>query len=963
MKRNLISWLEQSSEKEVYPVLEALLQAMEYERVQIAHGPDEAGKDLVFLERDRVGRSLWRAVQVKAGKVTGQLASGTGARGLLHQCEAALDTPFRLVSGERVQMSEVWLVFTSRLSGSAKRSLEGKLRNLDRIQVFDASDLADWLRKYHPRLIDFQSPISAYRLALADFCDSLEEYVARRVRERFNLSDVFVPPMAEISLVSLEAAERLNFLAETPSALFLRRNMDDIMRLRRRKLLPALLHFNASSALTELEQLVSAVATVPWYDPPPFEARTVLDSIRQSLKLERLDEISGLALNYRYQPEIGEETLRELHQQLIALLGSENQDNKLAEIFGLSKDEWKKARPELASQIDILRRHDRRKSELRQEEKAYKIKKAEIPSLSEPLTLGTARDLYASAQKAYERFWRRLHKAYTSSVGLDEPLARLARLAARALAEKTALHKKIKRKVSSDLEAIEGYLGEFDDRARHRVKELWGSLRASKFSRDLEIRELEPSNIEALVELEELSRLLKKHYKFDDGALVAVRLRAEEACLKLPRLAVIGELGSGKTTLLKQVTKRLSENEEEGVALPVFCRLATLGVVEVDDFTTAVLGASEADPVIQNEKSQKQRTLAWVLDGFDEVSSTTTRRTLLEWLSTEGRDQPLLLSSRPYALPDFLPRTITLRLQRFDREQIWTYLERFPWAEENNTDKLKVVLESSSELADMAGNPLLLTLIVVLADTLGPERLPRRREELYDVVVRLLMGEWDAAKRVGRVMDAGEVEVRYKVLKKAAYDLYRLRKRSFTREDFIDSILSARSSEPFTVDFAIRLFSGFERDCVLVPLATNQYSFFHFSIQEYLAACELSDSMTLERPYEAVRQFFENDAWWEEVLVFYAAIKRETTAFFEHLHEISIPPNSPFGRLSDDYLRLISRMIEVADFTDLKLIQPQKRTAEAFARLRINDEEERWLRLSRLQKQVFHGTDWERSLK
>jgi hypothetical protein len=170
-----------------------------------------------------------------------------------------------------------------------------------------------------------------------------------------------------------------------------------------------------------------------------------------------------------------------------------------------------------------------------------------------------------------------------------------------------------------------------------------------------------------------------------------------------------------------------------------------------------------------------------------------------------------------------------------------------------------------------------------------------------------------------------------------------MRKRSFTKEEFVEATVSTQIIKPFPVDLAVRYFANLERDCVIVPLTKQSYGFFHFSIQEYLAASDLCDDIYPDRVFTALQEFLREEGWWEEVLVFYAGIKRDITGILVELSNKSGLANSG---LDPNFQRLLRRMLSAADFTDTKSITPRGTIAAAFAQLNVGGERERWQNLA-----------------
>jgi restriction endonuclease len=94
MNSNALEWLQRISEIQLHGVVCDPLRAMGYLEVRHTHSAIEFGKDIVFLEVDRIGRHFWAAVQVKAKPFSGSITDPKGLRAALAQCEAALDCQF-----------------------------------------------------------------------------------------------------------------------------------------------------------------------------------------------------------------------------------------------------------------------------------------------------------------------------------------------------------------------------------------------------------------------------------------------------------------------------------------------------------------------------------------------------------------------------------------------------------------------------------------------------------------------------------------------------------------------------------------------------------------------------------------------------------------------------------------------------------------------------------------------------
>src|SRR2546423_1082214 len=97
--------------------------------VQILHGANEFGKDIIFRTRGAFGEPLPCACVVKKDQITGNVASNHGARTVLHQVEQALDTPYVDESGNKTYIHRVYVVTPRTISHLTMLSIEGALRS------------------------------------------------------------------------------------------------------------------------------------------------------------------------------------------------------------------------------------------------------------------------------------------------------------------------------------------------------------------------------------------------------------------------------------------------------------------------------------------------------------------------------------------------------------------------------------------------------------------------------------------------------------------------------------------------------------------------------------------------------------------------------------------------------------------------------------------------------------------
>lgn len=132
--------------------------------VQIRHGPQEDGKDIVFHGPGPFGDSLPCACVVKNQRITGAVASSGGARTVLFQVQQALDTPFTDGSGRDVRIQRAYVVCPFPISAAALNSIAGALRERSGAVIFvGGHDLFRLFKSHWPTfLADEYSMLARY---------------------------------------------------------------------------------------------------------------------------------------------------------------------------------------------------------------------------------------------------------------------------------------------------------------------------------------------------------------------------------------------------------------------------------------------------------------------------------------------------------------------------------------------------------------------------------------------------------------------------------------------------------------------------------------------------------------------------------------------------------------------------------------------------------------------------------
>lgn len=149
------------SEDDLRKHLAMLLNKMPHTQgVQITHGAQEYGKDIIFYAPDGFDNWQLNACVVKKTKITGSVDDNEGARTVFFQAEQALDTPFVNGRGEKERVSKVFIISPFDCPPSTIHSIQGKLeRNFGKIEFLCGSMLFEKFSKHWPEFVIFESTL------------------------------------------------------------------------------------------------------------------------------------------------------------------------------------------------------------------------------------------------------------------------------------------------------------------------------------------------------------------------------------------------------------------------------------------------------------------------------------------------------------------------------------------------------------------------------------------------------------------------------------------------------------------------------------------------------------------------------------------------------------------------------------------------------------------------------------
>jgi len=256
----------------------------------------------------------------------------------------------------------------------------------------------------------------------------------------------------------------------------------------------------------------------------------------------------------------------------------------------------------------------------------------------------------------------------------------------------------------------------------------------------------------------------------------AAPVRVEEALAAQKCVVVAGDPGSGKTTLLKHMALRLAA--EPRAPLPILLPLnayadalsradCSLQQYLPEYFSGLAQGVAGLAPLFDSAIAQGQAVL--LLDGLDEVqrerahlankvevfareAATRGNRVVVTSRIVGYREAPLAAKEWAlYTLLDFdraaIEQFATRWCVAFERSTLGDTPEARAAAETERRGLIEA-LDANPGVANLASNPLLLTILALIKRQ--GVTLPNRRVELYELYLKTLISAWSKARALDR---------------------------------------------------------------------------------------------------------------------------------------------------------------------------------------------------------------------
>ncbi|WP_141105987.1 NACHT domain-containing protein, partial [Nodularia sp. NIES-3585] len=422
-------------------------------------------------------------------------------------------------------------------------------------------------------------------------------------------------------------------------------------------------------------------------------------------------------------------------------------------------------------------------------------------------------------------------------------------------------------------------------------------------------RRLHKSNeIEAELQAEELER--HKRVYLEQPILSVLDIIHKKQNYKY--IVILGDPGSGKSTLLQFLALNWAETPLNNVISPPIPLLIELRTYmrqredkECKNFLEFFHKCSGAVHHLNQHQLNEQLNSGNALvmfDGLDEVFDPGKREDVITDIHRFTNQYPnvqVIVTSRIIGYKPQKLRDAEFRhfiLQDLEPKQIQDFIHR--WHELTFSDEADKVrkrerlqrgIETSKSIAELAGNPLLLTMMAILNRN---QELPRDRAELYNQASRVLLHQWDVERALveDKRLDPKTIDYKDKqaMLRQVAHYM------QTSGKDLSGNSISAENLEGIlttylkTIEFdkprdAARVMINQlrTRNFMLCFLGADYYAFVHRTFLEFFCASEFvkrfekrgtTNGISIEALKDDVFGKHWQDETWHEVLLLIAGM-------------------------------------------------------------------------------------------
>ncbi|HEY9674112.1 MAG TPA: HEAT repeat domain-containing protein [Waterburya sp.] len=409
--------------------------------------------------------------------------------------------------------------------------------------------------------------------------------------------------------------------------------------------------------------------------------------------------------------------------------------------------------------------------------------------------------------------------------------------------------------------------------------------------KEIQQRLRDAGHLEGDFSLEDLERYRESYFQKPVRSVLDVLKDAG-----YPYMVILGDPGSGKSTLLQYLALQWAEEPTEQLPLLVelreYIRDRATPASVLEFFHRGTRTIQKLNQADLDRQLRSGRALV-LFDGLDEVFDPVRREEVITEIirfTNEYKNVRVVVTSRivgynPERLRDAEFRHLTL--QDLEPKQIQEFIETWhDLALGNDPDRemlqkrLQDAIDNSKSIAELAGNPLLLTMMAILNRR---QELPRDRAELYDQASRVLLYNWDVDyKRLQVSAEAIGRPEKQSLLRQIAYEMQAgekgIKGNIINGEKLLEIItkfLKEREFDQPRQKAQILINQLRERNFILCYLGNDYYGFVHRTFLEYFCASEfcvrfgkrgLKGGLTIDGLKTEVFGKHWQDESWHEVL-------------------------------------------------------------------------------------------------
>ncbi|TAG73525.1 MAG: NACHT domain-containing protein [Oscillatoriales cyanobacterium] len=458
--------------------------------------------------------------------------------------------------------------------------------------------------------------------------------------------------------------------------------------------------------------------------------------------------------------------------------------------------------------------------------------------------------------------------------------------------------------IQKNTQQIAGIIPDFDLRQyQEALCERYSNLDAYEIPKEHQ-RRLEDSDRLEAIALENLEKYRRGY--FSQPIVSVVDVINDKS--NYPYIVILGDPGSGKSTLLQYLAltwARSPLNSVTSLPIPLLIELRIyIRNVESKHCQNFLEFCHKDSGFIcdlnqhQLHEQLKAGDAVVMFDGLDEIFDSGKREDVITAIHRFTNEYPrvrVIVTSRiigykPQRLQD--AQFHHFILQDLNPAQIQDFVHRwheltFADAREKVRicDRMKRALEYSSTIQDLAGNPLLLTIMAILNRS---QELPRDRAELYNQASRILLYQWDVERSLveDSRLDPKTIDAKDKqeMLRRVAWEM------QAAPEGLAGNIISAGDLEDILTaylknkDFdqprnrAKLIINQLRtRNFILCYLGADSYGFIHRTFLEYFCASQVVNRVqALELSLDELKAEVFGPHWddesWQEVLCLIAGL-------------------------------------------------------------------------------------------